>query len=158
MALINWSWFGTMLHRAVVNRFGQFGVFGCCCNCVGCIRDLYPFVCLQLHLYADLFSALFGAGAPCWKWHKQRWLANWHWHLCQAVRNVFVAFCILVISMCSIALALLGPTTYNSIRSILYPNKGFIKYCMALLGPAICKVFLVFFILKKFCKVFHCHS
>ena len=58
----------------------------------------------------------------------------------------------------SIALALLGPTTYNSIRSTLYPNKGFIKYCMALLGPTICKVFLVFFILKKFCKVFHCHS
>ena len=60
--------------------------------------------------------------------------------------------------MCSIALALLGPTTYNSIRSTLYPNKGFIKYCMALLGPTICKVFLVFFIPKKFYKVFHCHS
>ena len=54
--------------------------------------------------------------------------------------------------MCSIALALLGPTTYNIIRSIFYPNKGFIKYCMALLCPTACKVFLVFFILKQSTK------
>ena len=41
----------------------------------------------------------------------------------------FLVFCILVISMCGMALALIGPSTYNSILSILYPLKVFVKYC-----------------------------